>query len=68
MQEISWSNNIIIMEKCNDDLQSEFYIQMAKWYGWTKRVLANFIETQTYEKYLLNQINFDLTLPAEQRV
>ena len=41
---------------------------MAKRYDWTKRVLANFIEAQTYEKYLLNQINFDLTLPKEQRV
>lgn len=68
VREISWSNNIIIMEKCNDDLQREFYIQMAKRYGWTKRVLANFIETQTYEKYLMNQTNFDLTLPEERRV
>lgn len=56
------------MEKCDNALQREFYIQMAKRYGWTKRVLANFIETQTYEKYLLNQTNFDLTLPEERRV
>jgi hypothetical protein len=67
VREISWSNNIIIMEKCKDDLQCEFYIQMTKRYGWTKRILANFIEAQTYEKYLLNQTNFDLTLPDEQR-
>jgi len=51
VREISWSNNIIIMEKCKDDLQCEFYIQMTKRYGWTKRILANFIEAQTYEKY-----------------
>ena len=56
------------MEKCKDDLQREFYIQMTKRYGWTKRILTNFIEAQTYEKYLLNQTNFDLTLPVEQRV
>lgn len=68
VREISWSNNVVIMEKCKDDLQREFYIQMAKRYGWTKRVLTNFIEAQTYEKYLLNQTNFDLTLPAEWRV
>ena len=67
VREISWSNNIIIMEKCKDDLQCEFYIQMTKRYGWTKRILANFIEAQPYEKYLLNQTNFDLTLPDEQR-
>ena len=56
------------MEKGKDDLQREFYIQMAKRYGWTKRVLTNFVEAQTYEKYLLNQTDFDLTLPAEWRV
>ena len=67
VREISWSNNIVIMEKCKDDLQREFYIQMTKRYGWTKRILANFIEAQTYEKYLLNQTNFDLTLPKERR-
>ncbi|KAI4450767.1 putative nuclease YhcG [Eubacterium plexicaudatum ASF492] len=68
VREISWSNNIIIMEKCKDDLQREFYIQMTKRYGWTKRILANFLEAQTYEKYLLNQTNFDMTLPKERRV
>ena len=67
VREISWSNNIIIMEKCKDDLKCEFYIQMTKRYGWTKRILTNFIEAQTYEKYLLNQTNFDLTLPIDQR-
>lgn len=67
VREISWSNNVVIMEKCKDDLQREFYIQMTKRYGWTKRVLTNFVETQTYEKYLLNQTNFDLTLPEERR-
>ena len=48
VREISWSNNIIIMEKCKDDLQREFYIQMTKRYGWTKRILTNFIDAQTY--------------------
>lgn len=68
VREISWSNNVVIMEKCKDDLQREFYIQMTKRYGWTKRILANFIEAQTYEKYLLNQTNFDLTLLDERRM
>jgi Uncharacterized conserved protein len=67
VREISWSNNIVIMEKCKEDLEKEFYIQMIKRYGWTKRILTNFIEAKTYEKYLLNQTNFDLTLPPERR-
>lgn len=68
VREISWSNNIVIMEKCKDDLQREFYIQMTKLYGWTKRILTNFIENQTYEKYLLNQTNFDMAISKERRI
>ncbi|MDO4764443.1 MAG: PDDEXK nuclease domain-containing protein [Eubacteriales bacterium] len=67
VREISWTNNIVIMEKCKDGLEREFYIRMTKRYGWTKRILTNFIEAKTYEKYLLNQNNFDLTLPQERR-
>ncbi|MCM1284348.1 MAG: DUF1016 domain-containing protein [Muribaculaceae bacterium] len=43
-------------------------MQMTKRYGWTKRILTNFIEAQTYEKYLSNQTNFDMTLPEERKV
>ena len=39
--EISWTKNIVIMEKCKDDTEREFYIKMTKRYGWTKNVLIN---------------------------
>lgn len=63
--EISWSKNIIIIEKCKETLEREFYIKMTKKYGWTKDVLINHIENKSYEKYLLNQTNFDETLPEK---
>jgi predicted nuclease of restriction endonuclease-like (RecB) superfamily len=28
--EISWTKNVIIMSKCKDDLEREFYIRMTK--------------------------------------
>ena len=31
--EMSWSKNLIIMEKCKDDLQREFYIRMTRKLG-----------------------------------
>lgn len=62
VREISWTKNIAIMEKCKDPLEREFYIKMTKKYGWTKDVLINHIENKSYEKYLLNQTNFDETL------
>lgn len=57
--EIGWSHNVVIMQKCKDDLQKEFYIRTTKKFGWTKNVLIHQIENQSYEKYLLNQTNFD---------
>ena len=63
-QEINgWGKSIV--KVLSKELQKEF--SGAKRYGWTKRILANFIKAQTYEKYLLNQTNFDLTLPEERR-
>ncbi|KAA1246520.1 YhcG family protein [Aquimarina sp. RZ0] len=67
VQEIGWSHNILIMEKCKDDLEREFYIQMVKKYGWTKNVLIHQIESKSYERFLLNQTNFDKTLEEKYR-
>lgn len=39
--EISWTKNIIIIEKSTDLLQVEFYIKMTKKFSWTKNVLIN---------------------------
>lgn len=63
VREIAWSHNIIIMEKCGDDLEREFYIRMTRKHGWSKNVLIHQIENKTYEKTLLNQTNFEKTLP-----
>jgi len=65
--EISWSHNLVIMQKCKDDLEREFYIRMARKYGWTKNVLVHQIENQTYEKTLLNQTNFEEAVPEKYR-
>jgi len=65
--EISWSHNIVLMEKCKDLLEREFYILMTKKYGWSKSVLIHQIESQAYERYLLNQTNFDKALEEKYR-
>lgn len=63
--EIGWTHNLVILEKCKDDLEREFYIRMTRKFGWTKNVLIHQIENQTYEKTLLNQTNFDRTISEE---
>jgi predicted nuclease of restriction endonuclease-like (RecB) superfamily len=63
VREIGWSHNLVIMEKCKDELEREFYLRMTRKYGWTKNVLVHQVENQSYEKTLLNQTNFSETLP-----
>lgn len=41
VREIGWSHNLVIIEKCKDDLEREFCIRMTRKYGWTKSVLIH---------------------------
>lgn len=63
--EISWTKHIVILTKCKDTQQRQFYILATKRYGWTKDVLINKIELKEYEKFLLGQTNFERTLPEK---
>jgi predicted nuclease of restriction endonuclease-like (RecB) superfamily len=63
VREISWAKHVTILKKCKDNLERQFYILATKKFGWTKNVLIHNIEGKSYEKYLLNQTNFDQTLP-----
>ncbi|MFH0948422.1 MAG: PDDEXK nuclease domain-containing protein [Elusimicrobiota bacterium] len=67
VREIGWTHNIIIIMNCKDDLEREFYIKMTKKYGWTKNVLIHQIENKSYEKFLLNQTNFDKAVPEKYK-
>ena len=61
-REIGWSHNVVIFQKAKDELEREFYIKMVIKFGWTYRVLDNHIDNKSYEKFLLNQTNFDNTI------
>ncbi|RKZ51692.1 MAG: hypothetical protein DRR00_10890 [Candidatus Parabeggiatoa sp. nov. 3] len=65
--QIGWSHNVAIFQKCKDNLEREFYLKSVVKFGWSYRVLDNHIENKSYEKYLLNQTNFDKTLPNEYK-
>ena len=67
VRELSWSHNLVIMERCKDVLEREFYLRMARKFGWSKNVLTHQIENQSYEKTLLGQTNFDRTVTPELR-
>ena len=65
--QIGWTHNLIILQRCKDPLEREFYIHMTRKFGWSKNVLIHQIENESYEKYLLGQTNFDTALTPEQR-
>ena len=65
--EISWTKNLVIMGRCKEPLEREYYIRMTRKFGWTKNVLMHQIENQSYRKYLLGQTNFDRTVTPELR-
>jgi predicted nuclease of restriction endonuclease-like (RecB) superfamily len=67
VREIGWSHNIVIVERCSDAMEREFYIRMTRKFGWSKNVLIHQIDNQSYEKSLLGQTNFDQTLTPELR-
>ncbi|HBR18197.1 MAG TPA: DUF1016 domain-containing protein [Deltaproteobacteria bacterium] len=65
--EISWTKNVIIMERCKDDIRREFYLKITKKFGWTKDVLINQLEAGAFERYMANQTNFDKAVPEKYR-
>jgi hypothetical protein len=52
--QISWANNIIILEKCETDFQKEYYIKLSMKLHLSKRVLQNKIESHEFERVLNN--------------
>jgi predicted nuclease of restriction endonuclease-like (RecB) superfamily len=65
--EIGWKHNLVIMGRCKDHLEREFYIRMVRKFGWSKNVLIHQIENQTFEKSMRGQTNFDQSLTPELR-
>jgi predicted nuclease of restriction endonuclease-like (RecB) superfamily len=65
--EISWTKNLTIFSRCKDDLEREFYLRATARFGWTKAVLQHQVDNKTYERYLLNQTNFDETIAEDIR-
>jgi len=64
---IAWSHNLVILQRCKDPMQREFYIRMTRKFGWSKNVLIHQIENESYDKTFLGQTNFDQTLTPELR-
>ncbi|KQS24718.1 YhcG family protein [Dyadobacter sp. Leaf189] len=62
--EISWTKHLAILSKCKSSQERQFYILSTRKNGWSRNVLINQIENKAYEHYLLNQTNFEKSLPT----
>jgi predicted nuclease of restriction endonuclease-like (RecB) superfamily len=65
--EVSWTKNLVIFGRCKDALEREFYLRATARFGWTTAVLKHQVDNKSYEKYLLNQTNFDQAIPDKIR-
>ena len=50
VREIGLGRNRVILERCSDPLEREFYIRMTRKFDWTWNVLIHQIENQGYGK------------------
>ncbi len=57
--EVSWAKNLLIMGRCKDGLEREFYRRATARFGWTKNVLQHQLDNHSYRQYLAGQTNFD---------
>lgn len=65
--EIPWGQNLTILSKVKDVNAIEYYLNATKKMGWTRPVLLAQIETQAYERHVLEnkQHNFIQVLPED---
>ena len=57
--QIAWGSHILIMQKCKKPLERLYYIKTSIREGWSHSILQSAIEGQDFEKWAIQQINFD---------
>ena len=62
VREIGWVQNCMIIEKCKDEVQREYYLKKTKEMWWSKLDLKDKIAKHFFENQALAQNNFDTTV------
>ncbi len=60
--EISWSSNILLLNKCSNDKELEFYLQMTRSNSWSVRDLEYRLRSNEFDNFIQHQSNFSSTL------
>ena len=64
--ELSWGQNVVLIEQIKDLRERLWYARATFEHGWSRAVLAHWIESDLYERQGKAQKNFGKTLPALQ--
>jgi predicted nuclease of restriction endonuclease-like (RecB) superfamily len=62
LREISWSHNLIIISRCKDPGEKEFYIKLTKQENYSCRELERQISASLFERTLMSQKNLSTAL------
>ena len=63
--EIGWTQNCLILEKCKNIHQIEYYLRKTKQMGWSKLDLIDKIKKNYFENQALAQNNFETTISTQ---
>jgi len=63
--QLTWSHNIILLDKLKTPEERLWYITKAYEHGWSRNILAMQIETQAHLRFGKAQNNFITTLPPD---
>lgn len=65
--QIPWGQNIVILDRLNDDYRREYYLRMTIRNSWSRSILIHQIETKSFERFMVDKKthNFSKVLPVE---
>jgi predicted nuclease of restriction endonuclease-like (RecB) superfamily len=66
LSQIPWSHNVVLMEKLDDIEERCWYAHKAIEHGWSRNMLAMWIESGLHKREGKGVTNFQRTLPAPQ--
>nr|MBI3612631.1 DUF1016 domain-containing protein [Nitrospirota bacterium] len=63
---LTWAHNMILLEKCKNPLERDWYAKAALEYGWSRDILVHQIESEARKRQGKASTNFKRTLPPAQ--
>lgn len=63
---LPWGHNIVLISKCHNQQEAQFYLAQAQAHGWSRSILTHQMESQLWQRQGKAVSNFAHTLPPVQ--